>query len=200
MYTGKELFDMAIGIIASLSDIGTVTMDETSDYFYRAPYLLDAWQKEMTDSGSLYNVEEYANEDSSNVYKWTKFNLPAGMKSIKDMLFTDSKSQIKPLKYRTFGNIEIYFYFTCTGTAKLLFIPTPEKISKENWQTYEIKVDDTTAMSGAYYLAEQFCVPDGETEIATVCRKKFEDIKRQLSKPVPLSPEEIIDVYDFGNE
>lgn len=58
MYTGLELFDMSVAVIDELSDLGNVVDSQVSEYKYRAPALLDMWQKEMAKSGDLIKTHE----------------------------------------------------------------------------------------------------------------------------------------------
>lgn len=192
-YTAQDIFNMSIAIKNDLSETGLVTDDETAEFKHRAPYLLDAWQKEMADAGALRNTMEFENTDAEKIYQWVKFALPVNIKSIKQILFEDVDEQPKSINYRRFGTTDIYFYFIEIGTVKMLYVTTPIKITS---LTQELEVDDTTATSGAYYLAEQFAASEEEDAISSLCRRKYNDIKSELSKEGPLSPEEIIDVYE----
>jgi len=192
LYTAQDIFNMSIAIKNDLSETGLVTDDETAEFKHRAPYLLDAWQKELADIGALRNTTEFENTDEGKTNQWVKYSQPANLKSIKQVLFEDSDEQPQSIRYRTFGKSDIYFYFTEIGTVKMLYITVPVKITSLS-QTLE--VDDTTAMSGAYYLAEQFATSEEEDSTADLCKRKFNELKNELSKEDPLSPEEIIDVY-----
>ena len=55
-YTGTEIFDRSIAILDELSDIGTIVDSQIKEYKYRAPYLLDLWQKEYAKKGALFNT------------------------------------------------------------------------------------------------------------------------------------------------
>jgi hypothetical protein len=57
-YTGTEIFDRAIAILDELSDTGAVVDSQIKEYKYRAPYLLDLWQKEMAKSGDFFKTFE----------------------------------------------------------------------------------------------------------------------------------------------
>jgi hypothetical protein len=57
-YTGKKLFDRAIAVIDELSDTGMVSDGQVKEYKYRAPYLLDMFQKEIAKSGDLVKTFE----------------------------------------------------------------------------------------------------------------------------------------------
>lgn len=191
-YTGTEIFNMSIAIINELSDTGTVTDALVSEYKYRAPYLLDLWQKEIAKSGDLYNIVEYENTDSSNVQKWTKFSLPNALKSIKETLFENDDEQISTVNYKIFGKSDIYIYFVETGKMRILYVPIPEKITA---LTQTLEIDDITSMSGAYYLAESFFRADQNDTAADSARDKFRELKRESMVKEPAGSEEIIDVY-----
>jgi len=57
-YTGTEIFNMAVAIIDEISDTGTIADTQIKEYKYRAPYLLDLWQKEMVKSGDFFKTFE----------------------------------------------------------------------------------------------------------------------------------------------
>lgn len=189
-YTGTEIFNQSIAILDELSDAGTIVESQVKEYKHRAPYLLDLWQKEIGDS--LQAVQEYENADGENAHKWTKRALPTNLKRIKEVMFIDSDLQISSIPYRRFGDSDIYFYFTCLGTARMLYVPFPEKITS---LTQTLEVDEYKAASGAYYLAEHFAMADMNDELARRCREKFS--KLELQKPQPLNATEIIDTYNI---
>ena len=58
MYTAQEIYDMSVVIMDELSDAGTIDVNATSEYRYKAPRLLDMWQKEMARSGDLFKTFE----------------------------------------------------------------------------------------------------------------------------------------------
>ena len=63
-YTGTEIFNQAIAIIDELSDTGTIVDSQIAEYKYRAPYLLDMWQKEDHD---IYNTIEISRKPMVNL-------------------------------------------------------------------------------------------------------------------------------------
>ena len=193
-YTAQEIYDMAIVIMDELSNSGTVDPNQTKEYRHKAPRLLDMFQKEMARTGKLYNTEEYENTDAENLNKWTKFVLPANLKSIKEIIFEDSDSQISSIKYKRFGMSNIYLYFTKTGTAKMLYIPIPAKITD---LAQELEVDEIVSIAGAYYLAEHFAMSDMNDELAARCRSKFNELKKDSLIEMPSGDEEITDVYGW---
>lgn len=195
-YTGVEIFNQAISVLDELSDSGAIVESQVAEYKNRAPYLVDMWQKEMAKLGSLYNIEEYENSDEDSLYKWLKFDLPSSMKAIKDIIFIDGDSQIHTIEWKKFGNNDIYFYFTKTGTVRMLFVPIPVKITA---LSQSLEVDDITAISGAYYLAEHFAMADMNDELARRCRNKFNELKADAAEKAPSAPAEIRDIYGISN-
>jgi hypothetical protein len=191
-YTGTEIFNAAIAILDELSDSGTIVDSQINEYKYRAPYLLDLWQKEVGDR--LQAIQEYENTDDDNAYKWTKHTLPTNLKRIKEVMFIDSDSRLVSIPYRRFGDSDVYFYFTCLGTVRMLYVPFPVKIIS---LTQTLEVDEYTATSGAYYLAEHFALADQNNELAQVCRDKFNRIG--FRKPQPLNSADIVDVYGIAD-
>jgi hypothetical protein len=190
-YTGNEVFAMAISILDELSDSGTIVDSQINEYKYRAPYLLDMWQKEIGDS--LQTIEEYENTDADNNYKWDKFALPTNLKRIKEIMFINSESQISSIPYKRFGDSDIYLYFNDTGTARMLYVPIPAKITA---LTQSLEVDENIATSGAYYLAEHFALADQNSELAAMCRDKFAQLS--IQKPKPINSADIIDCYNIA--
>ena len=189
-YTGTEVFNQAIAILDELSDTGAIVDSQIKEYKYRAPYLLDLWQKEIGDS--LQGIEEYENEDEDDNNKWTLCALPADLKRIKEIMFVDSDSNISSIQYKRFGDEDIYFYFPDLGTARMLYVPIPTKITA---LTQTLSVNDSIATSGAYYLAEYFAMADQNSELAQRCRQKFD--KLQTLPPQPVNAAGIIDVYSI---
>lgn len=194
-YTGTEIFDKAIAIIDEISDTGTINDTQVAEYKYRAPYLLDLWQKKMAKSGSLYNVQEYTNADATTLYQWIKFTIPSNLKSIKDMMFINDDSDISSIDYKRFGMNDIYFYFKDTGTVRMLYIPIPTKVTA---LTQTLEVDDIAATSGAYYLAEHFALADQNSELAAKCRNEFAELKNDSVVKSPLLQQEIKDSYGIS--
>lgn len=186
---------MAITLIDELSDSGTIDINATKEYGNRAPMLLDMWQHEIAKSGDLYNIEEYENTDDEAIYKWTKLVVPSNLKLIKDIIFIDDDSQISTIDYKRFGNNDIYFYFTKLGTVRMLYVPIPTKITSLS-QTLEI--DEVTAISGSYYLAEQYAMSDQNTELAGLCKNKYQELKAESMIKEAMTPQQIVDIYGIS--
>jgi hypothetical protein len=58
-----------------------------------------------------------------------------------------------------------------------------------------VQITDGNCPSGAYYLAIHFAMADQNTDLADLCRIKYESLKREARKP--LEPTNIIDVYQL---
>lgn len=194
-YTAQKIHEMAISIIDEMSDNGTVDANKTKEYSARAPKLLDMWQKELAESGSLYSVQEYNCTDEDTFYLWTKETLPTGMRSIKDTLFIDADYQISTVEHKQFGKTDLYVYYTKLGTLRVLYIPTPTEITA---LSATLQIDDFVATTGAYYLAEHYAMADQNTDLAGMCKSKFNELKNALGSRLPFSAVDMIDVYGGG--
>lgn len=109
--TGNEIFDMSIAIIDSLSSTGVVDESETKDYEYRAPYLLDLWQREIVKSCGFSKTFE--------VPCYHKLNTLGEQFNVVEHTTTD---QI----YEGYGSS---FYFGVDGTATVYI----EKLTGGSW-------------------------------------------------------------------
>jgi hypothetical protein len=312
MYTGKKIFDRAVAIIDELSDTGAVSDSQVKEYKYRAPYLLDMWQKEMAKSGDLFKTFELSrtrkknllgdlnqygaiveNNGESNVYQavgancfyfeadgdcvvtfsenglpvsgsytfnggaetpfvgtinitagtksflsckgilttfggnvtmtisgtyyfrhnnralgpyklnsalkvpdfkpWEKIDMPADFKSRTQIINEFPMWQYEESNnHRWEGNKELYVLFSYEGLIRIKYIPVPTEITSLD---QVLEIDDITAQSGAYYLAEHFFRADQNDTAADRARTKFNELKKESMLKTPLSTTEIIDVY-----
>lgn len=94
------------------------------------------------------------------------------------------------------GNNELYVLFSYEGTVRIKYIPIPAKIAS---LTQTLELDDVTATSGAYYLAEHFAMADQNDTLAKKCKEKFKELKVDSMVKKPLTPTEIKDVYGVTN-
>lgn len=318
-YTGTEIFAQAISILDELSDTGTIMDNQVREYKYRAPYLLDLWQREMAKSGDLVKTfelscfrkknllgdtnqmgvikennaetQEYGaagaycfylevdgdctiafTEDGAALSGNYSFNggeesaftgsisitVPAGTTSflpIRGVLtasggnvtmtiggnyyFRHNNRALSPYKFATADKVpdfkpyykvtmpsdfknrsqliseypswqyqegspsikwegvnELWVMFSYEGLIRIKYIPVPAKITA---LTQTLEVDDITATSGAYYLAEHFALADQNTELAQRCKEKFRELKIESMIKQPLQPSEIKDVYSMGS-
>lgn len=315
-YTGTDLFNMSMVLMDELSDTGTINPTQTKEYKYRAPYLLDMWQKEMAKSGDLYKTFEiscfrkknllgdlnhfkaiehtgtdqtyeavgancfyfevdgdctvtitengvpvsgkyifnggtetdftgtiditvpdgtttflpckgilttaggnvaikfsgtyyykhtnralcpykYASADKVPDFKpWYKITMPADFKSRTQVIDEYPMWQYEEdTSHKWEGNNELYIQFGYEGIVRIKYIPIPAKITD---LSQSIEIDDITAISGAYYLAEHFAMADQNDELANRCRNKFNELKLESNIKAPLTFQQIIDVYDLG--
>lgn len=315
-YTGTDLFNMSMVVMDELSDTGTINPTQTKEYRYRAPYLLDMWQKEMAKLGDLYKTFEIScfrkknllgdlgqfqtveHTDSDQSYEavgancfyfevdsdcavtitengvpvsgtyifndgtatdftgtinitvpssttsflsckgilttsggnvaitfsgtyyykhnnralcpykyvsadkvpdfkpWHKVTMPADFKSRAQVIDEYPMCQYEEdTSHKWEGNTELYIQFNYEGIVRIKYIPVPTKITD---LTQSIEVDDITAISGAYYLAEHFAMADQNDELSKRCRNKFNDLKLESAIKAPLTFQKIVDVYDLG--
>ena len=195
MYTGTEIFSQAIAILDELSDSGTIVESQIKEYKHRAPYLLDLGVKELAGVGGLYYVEEYQLANEEQTYKWTKVALPSDFRNIRDVVFEDEDMQLPPVQYKQFGMTDLYIYYTQTGTLRLLYAPTPDKITA---LTQTLPIDESIATALAYYNAEHFALADQNDTLAARCKAKFDELVKKLALPVKPAPSSIIDVYNIA--
>jgi hypothetical protein len=318
-YTGTEIFDRAIAVLDELSDTGTVVDSQIKEYKYRAPYLLDLWQKEMAKSGDLFKTFELScfrkknlltdvsqmgkiienngesqaysgagaycfyvevdgdctltfTEGGANVSGTYSFNggvetaftgtinisVPAGTTSflpVRGILtasggtvtmtvsgtyyFRHSNRALSPYKFASADKVpdfkpwykvdmpsdfksrsqiiseypswqyqegspsvkweganELYVMFSYEGTIRIKYIPVPTKITV---LTQTLEIDDITATSGAYYLAEHFAMADQNDALAGRCKEKFRELKIESMIKTPLQPAEIKDIYSISD-
>jgi hypothetical protein len=318
-YTGTEVFNQSIAILDELSDAGTIVESKIKEYKYRAPYLLDLWQREMIKTGDFFKTFElsclrkknllgdvsqmgliiennaetqaysgngaycfYVEVDGDCTLTFTEngaplsgaysFNggaetafagtlnisVPAGTTSflpIRGILtasggnvtmtisgtyyFRHNNRALSPYKFASADKVpdfkpwikvtmpsdfksksqivseypswqyqegspsvkweganELYVMFSYEGIIRIKYIPVPTKITDLS-QT--IEVDDITATSGAYYLAEHFAMADMNDDLAKRCRDKFRELKIDSMVKQPLQPAEIKDIYGISS-
>lgn len=124
---------------------------------------------------------------------WIKITMPDDFKSRSQMINEYPMWQYdESNNHRWEGKNELYVLFSYEGVIRIKYVPVPTKITS---LTQTIEVDDITAMSGAYYLAEHFAMADQNTELAQRCKEKFRELKIDSMVKQPLAPGEIKDVY-----
>ena len=126
---------------------------------------------------------------------WYKIDLPADFKSRTQVVNEYTMWQYEQDTQAKWEGKEFYIQFGYEGIIRIKYIPIPVEITS---LTQTLEVDDITAMSGAYYLAEHFALADQNDEIARVCRSKFKELKVDSFMKTPLSNTEIVDVYGIG--
>jgi hypothetical protein len=320
-YTGTEIFDRSIAIIDELSDSGAVSDAQIAEYKYRAPYLLDLWQKEMARTGGLFKTFEIScfrkknlltdvnqfqaveHTDTDQTYEgtgancfffgvdgpatvsieeltgavwtavtgtyikdngtptaftgtiaadtatssfsyykgiisptnsansirlrfsgtyyyrhtnralcpykyqaaadvqdfmpWCKITMPTDFKSKSQIIDEYPNWQYSEVtNHRWEGSNELYVLFSYEGIIRIKYIPVPTKITV---LTQTLEVDDITATSGAYYIAEHFAMADQNDALAKKCRDKFKELKIEGMVKTPLAPSDIKDIYGISD-
>lgn len=167
---------------AILSDVnGPVTFTITSQYYSRH-------------TNVALGPYKYASTSKVPDYKpWYKVEMPADFKSRTQVINEYPNWQYEEDNYRKWENgRELYVNFAYEGIIRINYKPTPVKITS---LTQTLEVDEETAISGAYYLAEHFAIADQNDELAMKCRDKYKELKIDSMIKQPLSPTEIKDVY-----
>jgi len=124
-YTGTEIFNMSIALMDELSPTGTINETQVSDYMYRAPYLLDLWQHEISKIENLSEVSKVESLDD------------------------------------------------------------------------DLEISERGCISGAYYLAMHFAMADGNTEMTSLFKQKYDELKRDFRLPKDFT--NIVDVYNISD-
>ena len=96
-------------------------------------------------------------------------------------------------KWENSKDLYVGYYFE--GVLKITYKPTPTKITA---LTQTIEVSESSATSGAYYLAEHFAMTDQNSELAQRCREKYSELKVEDMRERPLAPQPIVDVYNIA--
>jgi len=202
--TGKYSFNG--GPETVFNETITITVPEGTTSFLPCKGILDATaDATMTFSGTYYYRHihralcpyKYPTADKVPDFKpWYKVTMPDDFKNRSQVINEYPMWQYEQdASHKWEGNKDLYIQFAYEGIVRIKYIPIPTKIT-DLAQTMEI--DDITATSGAYYLAEHFAMSDMNDELAARCRSKFNELKKESMLKMPLSNAEIIDVYGFG--
>ncbi|NLO46749.1 MAG: hypothetical protein GX111_00290 [Clostridiales bacterium] len=304
-YTGTEIFNIAIAIIDELSQAGTISENQVKEYKYRAPYLLDMWQREAHDIlrtvtiarhplknllGTRFETMAHKNEDCSfetresagaavfavtdqaEVYiedltgegvegffsrdeadeeaftglisvpeltsparykcrfdssgpvrirfsgdyyylfyavamfdasfpscakvpeygEFVKYEMPSDFYGVSEITQEMPKAG---LMHKWENDKDLYVSYRFDGVLKITYRASPEKIAS---LTQLLEVDDASAMSGAYFLAEQFAISDMNDALAARCRGKYDELRTKLKKKRALGRQTIRDVYGIS--
>jgi hypothetical protein len=172
------------GVLSLASQTSSITMTISGTYYFRhnnralCPYKYP----------SALKVPDFK--------PWYKVTMPADFKSRSQVIDEFPSWQYESSgNHKWEGNNELYVLFSYEGIIRIKYIPIPAKITTLD-QTLE--VDDITAQSAAYYLAEHFAMSDMNDELAAMCRQKYKELKAESMIKTALSPTEIIDVYGLG--
>lgn len=128
---------------------------------------------------------------------WYKIEMPTDFKSRTQVINEFPMWQYEEdSSHKWENNRDLHVQFGYEGIVRVNYIPVPAKITV---LTQTIEVDDITALSGAYYLAEQYAIADQNTDLASLCNKKFKELKLESMIKKPLAPMQISDVYGGGS-
>lgn len=126
---------------------------------------------------------------------WYKISMPSDFKSKSQIIDEYPSWQYsESTQHKWEGKKDLYVRFGYEGLIRIKYVPVPEEITNLD-QTLE--VDDITAQSGAFYLAEHFALADQNETLAETCSRKFRELKMESMISTPLTPTEIKDVYGF---
>lgn len=172
------------GILAASG--GTVTMTISGTYYFKH-------------NNRALSPYKFATADKVPDFKpWYKVQMPSDFKSRSQIISEHPSWQYQEgspsVKWE--GANELYVMFSYDGIIRIKYIPVPTKITDLS-QT--IEVDDITATSGAYYLAEHFAMADMNDELARRCKEKFRELKIDSMVKTPLQPSEIKDIYNISS-
>jgi hypothetical protein len=180
---GTTSFLPCKGIITTSG--GNVTMTLSGDYYFRH-------------SNRALSPYKYATAAKVPDFKpWYKITMPADFKSRTQVINEYPNWQYEEDTYRKWENgRELYINFAYEGIIRINYTPIPVKITS---LTQTLEVDEITAISGAYYLAEMFALADQNDELVKKCRQKFAELKAESGQKSALSPQQIVDVYSIGS-
>lgn len=127
---------------------------------------------------------------------WYKIDMPTDFKTKTQVVNEFPMWQYEEdSSHKWEGDSDLYIHFGYEGIVRITYVPIPIKITS---LAQTIEVDDVTATSGAYYLAEHYALADQNDTLAKMCSAKFRQLKLDSMVKKPLSPTEIADVYNLG--
>lgn len=181
---GTTTFLPIRGIFTPASQNSTIIMTITGAYYFRhnnralSPYKFPSAAK----------VPDFK--------PWYKIDMPPDFKSRTQVVNEYPMWQYEEDTYRKWENgNQLYVNFAYEGIIRVNYIPVPAKITS---LAQALEVDDNTAISGAYYLAEHFALADQNDDLAQKCKEKFRELKAETMIKQPLSPQQIVDFYGIS--
>lgn len=164
---------------------GNVTMTISGDYYFKhnnralSPYKFN----------SALKVPDFK--------PWIKVTMPDDFKSRSQIISETPNWQYSEgtpsVKWE--GANELYVMFSYEGLIRIKYVPVPTKITD---LTQTLEIDEISATSGAYYLAEHFAMADQNSELAARCKEKYRELKIDAMIRQPLQPSEIKDLYGIS--
>ena len=181
---GTTTFLSVKGILNVINQNSTITMTISGQYYFRH------------NNRALCPYRYKSAKDVPDFKPWYKIQMPDDFKS-RSQIIDEYKSwqYAESNQHKWEGNKDLYVQFGYEGLIRIKYIPIPKEITSLD---QEIEVDDITATSGAYYLAEHFAIADQNDALAAMCRNKFKELKMESMIKNPLSPSEIKDVYGIN--
>lgn len=163
---------------------GNVVMKISGDYYFRH------------NNRALSPYKFKSAKDVPDYKPWIRIKMPDDFKSKTQIISEFTNWQYEEGgNHKWEGNNELYVSFSYEGLIRIKYVPIPKKI--ESLDQY-LEIDEITAQAGAYYLAEQFAISDMNEELASVCRRKYRELKAESTIRMPLAPLEIKDVYGLS--
>jgi hypothetical protein len=164
---------------------GNVTMTITGSYYFRH-------------NNRALSPYKFATADKVPDFKpWYKVTMPSDFKSRSQIIseYPNWQYQENSPSIKWEGANELWVMFSYEGLIRIKYVPVPVKITA---LTQTLEVDEITAGSAAYYLAEHFAMADQNSELASRCKEKFRELKIESMIRQPLQPAEIKDIYSIG--
>ena len=178
---GTTTFLPIRGILNVINQDSTVTMTISGQYYFRH------------NNRSLCPYKYNSASKVPDFKPWIPIKMPDDFKSRTQVIDEfPSWQYAESNNHKWEGNKDLYVQFGYEGLIRIKYVPIPTEITSLD---QNIEVDDITAISGAYYLAEHFALADQNDTLAAVCRNKFRELKMESMIKNPLSPSEIKDVY-----
>lgn len=182
--TSTSSFSYFKGIISPTSPTNSVRIRLSGSYYYRH------------NNRALCPYKYQTADKVPDFLPWYKITMPDDFKSKSQVIDEYPSWQYEDAtQHKWEGKNELYVLFSYEGVIRIKYIPVPAKITA---LTQTLEVDDVTATSGAYYLAEHFALADQNTDLATICSQKFAQLKMDSMIKQPLAPSEIKDIYGIS--
>jgi hypothetical protein len=124
--------------------------------------------------------------------EYVKYDMPTNFNSITQIT---EENPTSGLYHRWENNKDLYINYAFEGVLKITYKPTPTKITA---LTQTLEVSESSAIAGAYYLAEHFAMADQNSELAQRCKQKYAELKSEDMRERPLFPQSITDVYNIA--
>ena len=171
------------GILSSLG--GNVTMTISGIYYFKH-------------NNRALSSNKYQSASKVPDFKpWVRVVMPTDFKSRTQIINeTQSWQYSESNNHHWEGNNELYVTFSYEGLIRIKYIPIPIEITTLE---QSLEIDDISAQSGAYYIAEHFAMADQNDSLASMCRAKYKELKMESMIRNPLVPSEIKDVYNISS-